>query len=1652
MKLLRSAGKAYLKSPEKLKYLICPIIAKSTTEQEQFYDLFDRYWKEISKPIEAPEADRIEGTYLSTIFGKLPKWIWMLPILVFLGTLAALVYREIQKNAIPKPIVHAAFPDGVQIGDTVKCLNLSEHHDKVHTQFFWQLKHPVTKEIVLEDSTSYDWSFILADIDEHHTREIHLISHHRTDELRDTFMATFNVLCQNPPNAEIQIKTQEIRAGEIFELQAKSEDKGLSYLWDFGDGTTSKGDTASHVFQNSGNFKVRLQVTRENAKGECFNIIEENINIGDNKAYLVFKDLQRDEMKPIAQFALGTWLLMGILSIGIIYFWVKWGTRQAPKPKENENQKNKSKAPDRGPYFIPFRNRSGYIKIEQQLFRFADVLRQRQEGIRKQVDVQGTIRATIASGGFPKLQLATNTTPTEYLFLIDEQSSHSHQSKLFEYLISFLGEKDVLIETYYYNTEFHRFWNRQHPKGIHPDMLRRLYPNHRLVIMGDAHAMLDPFANDKHALKPSAKALFKQWKYRLLLTSLPESSWTYREDVLHDHFSVFPSDLEGLTAATKHLESGREEEDMVSFKAWRAQVSSNYSDPDVNYRRWRSLEEHSDYLKAHPKVFKWLCALAVYPKPNWDVTIAIGYALKDYGVEVTYDNLLLLARIPWLQSGILSPKLRSQFLEALSPEIKNAAHQAVATELAEVEDLVQNSFANRQWETEQAIQKYAIDPRDIGNQKLVRDLYKKGWFSKKQQADLKNTYYNQPRTDAPAISQKSIPFDKIAPQIPAFEDFIVKEAAADKKARPFFTSHFYWAMITSLIYLFLFIFIWKMGATDELYRMVFNKEPAPVYETKQLKNYFFVKEEVFADSAVILNNNAVDIWNTYAGTRYPVSTPYRPPDLPVFESSTDFENKRILFRSAQRQFEQSYELSNETYELSRLNLARMQYNLGVVLYHMVLADSADHATLNSARTEFNLAMEHDSLLQDARHGVGLSHFYDSGDDTLNLINARSYLNLLDATTFFDTLSLFPNLKSLMTEASEENTIRISGKIVNASTGLGIDNVNVRINGDNFIENVSTNQEGVYFFDLPESQQNSSIAVRATKSGYSSQNFGTSFNLNNRLNLSPIKLISTRSTGLPSFIRSQLLTNVITRPALDGNPNNRMGDIKGIVIHYHDKQENSDNKTLRDYYNQSTNGPSVHYLVDANEVLQVIPDEEVANHIAITNPTQRGQVPTTGSLKNQMIGIEVCEYKGAEFSKIQDNLTQVCRYLMQKYALSIDQVYRHSDLDNFNDDCPEMFANSESWEAFRAAVDTSFAYTLSIDGFVKDSASGIVLADVQISSEFGSVTTNPKGYFKLNLPLTRAINIELELSKKGFNHKSLDLRIQQDEPLEILLGKEQNPEDGFGKTLEENIKPNLFVIAIGPVYPNIQFTSKDADDFAEILQIQKGLGFYNEISINLLNGKNNTNRAQIISALEDLQKDYFKGIIKESDYIFLFISGLGIVDENNEYYIATTDYDKVRLPQSSINVKQEIISPFSKLNCKIIFFNDACYSGAISSDNEVPQLNYKIEGKTLPQNMIVFTSSKESEKTYENVLWQNSAFTQALLEAFGGEAPFLNYLQAGQPKTINTVTLGNYLQFRVPVLTQSVIRQTQTPQLLFSTSSSKIEDLILFIVPLNEQGK
>ncbi|MCB0683857.1 MAG: hypothetical protein KDC32_23570, partial [Saprospiraceae bacterium] len=65
------------------------------------------------------------------------------------------------------------------------------------------------------------------------------------------------------------------------------------------------------------------------------------------------------------------------------------------------------------------------------------------------------------------------------------------------------------------------------------------------------------------------------------------------------------------------------------------------------------------------------------PQRLWPVTIAIGQALRPTGLELNYEHLYKLSRIPWFQESEMPEELRRELLTYLDPETERLARQAV---------------------------------------------------------------------------------------------------------------------------------------------------------------------------------------------------------------------------------------------------------------------------------------------------------------------------------------------------------------------------------------------------------------------------------------------------------------------------------------------------------------------------------------------------------------------------------------------------------------------------------------------------------------------------------------------------------------------------------------------------------------------------------------------------------------------------------------------------------------------------------------------------------------------------------------------------------------------------------------------------------------
>jgi WD40 repeat protein len=240
--------------------------------------------------------------------------------------------------------------------------------------------------------------------------------------------------------------------------------------------------------------------------------------------------------------------------------------------------------------------------------------------------------------------------------------------------------------------------------------------------------------------------------------------------------------------------------------------------------------------------------------------------------------------------------------------------------------------------------------------------------------------------------------------------------------------------------------------------------------------------------------------------------------------------------------------------------------------------------------------------------------------------------------------------------------------------------------------------------------------------------------------------------------------------------------------------------------------------------------------------------------------------------------------------------------------------------------------------------------------------------------------------------------------------------GKTKTDEFVIKPKLYVLSIGiSKYDKkdiaLQFASKDAKDFAEIMETQKD-ALYRDVILKVLTNEQAT-KDSILDGLDWIQKE-----TTSKDVAMIFLAGHGVNDPSGIYYFLPANADTEKLKRTGVAFS-DIKNTVSSLAGKTILFVDTCHSGNIMGGRRgVVDINAFVNELIVAENgAVVFSSSSGNQYSLEDAEWQNGAFTKALVEGIKGKADY-----TGKGKiTINMLDL--YLSERVKELTKG--KQTPT---------------------------
>jgi hypothetical protein len=332
-------------------------------------------------------------------------------------------------------------------------------------------------------------------------------------------------------------------------------------------------------------------------------------------------------------------------------------------------------------------------QLRYELFSRVAMLRLARE-FRRRVDrhstdlaIAPTALATVRNGGAFTPVFDVRRVAPEYLALIDAAGPDDHQARFIRELVDGLADDGVFIRVYYFDGDPRICFPA---KGGPPRTLLDLatqFHDDRLLIFCDGRRLINPFTG---GLEPWVDRL-RAWAWRALLTPNAIHEWGAREEALAQIATLVPATLEGLAqlfqqTAVRPREAGSfavpltspAPQDLLS----RPQRWIQHSEPSGEQidSVIAGLERHLDSAG-----FAWLCACAVYPRLDWNLTVNLGYHLHtdDGNTFLNPARLATLARLPWFRYGYMPDWFRLRLLrmmpESLEREVRELLQALLLT-------------------------------------------------------------------------------------------------------------------------------------------------------------------------------------------------------------------------------------------------------------------------------------------------------------------------------------------------------------------------------------------------------------------------------------------------------------------------------------------------------------------------------------------------------------------------------------------------------------------------------------------------------------------------------------------------------------------------------------------------------------------------------------------------------------------------------------------------------------------------------------------------------------------------------------------------------------------------------------------------------------
>ncbi|HLL72221.1 MAG TPA: caspase family protein [Pyrinomonadaceae bacterium] len=270
-----------------------------------------------------------------------------------------------------------------------------------------------------------------------------------------------------------------------------------------------------------------------------------------------------------------------------------------------------------------------------------------------------------------------------------------------------------------------------------------------------------------------------------------------------------------------------------------------------------------------------------------------------------------------------------------------------------------------------------------------------------------------------------------------------------------------------------------------------------------------------------------------------------------------------------------------------------------------------------------------------------------------------------------------------------------------------------------------------------------------------------------------------------------------------------------------------------------------------------------------------------------------------------------------------------------------------------------------------------------------------------------------------------VRVRARQPVAVSAaatpGRVASPARPAGEAFE--IRPKLYVLAVGVsnyADPKLKlgFAAKDAQDFAVSWERQRG-ELYRDVVVKVLTDDRAT-KDEVLDGLDWIRKE-----TTSKDVAVVLFAGHGVNDPNGLYYFLPFNADTNKLLRTGVSFS-DIKNTVAALAGKTLFFIDTCHSGNVLGGarrgllGSLGDLNGVVNELASAENgAVVFAASTGNQFSLEHAMWNNGAFTKAVVEGLGGGA---DYDKSGKGRiTLNMLDL--YISERVKELTKG--QQTPT---------------------------